>query len=117
MKLVSIAIGAALALTAYGAQAEPGKNGKDHGHASAGAPPGLAKKPYGMPPGQAKKIYGRGQTLPRTYFTERYYVVNPVAYQLAPAPYGYRWVRVDDRYYLAQTRTGLITQAVAALLR
>jgi Ni/Co efflux regulator RcnB len=44
-------------------------------------------------------------------------VANPLAYQLAPAPYGYRWVQVDGYYYLAQTRTGLITQAVAALLR
>ena len=112
MKLVSIAIGVALALTAYGAQAQPGKHDKNHG-----APPGLAKKPYGMPPGQAKKIYGRGERLPMTYVTERYYVVNPVAYHLAPAPYGYRWVQVDGYYYLAQTRTGLITQAVAALLR
>ncbi len=120
MKLVSIAIGVAIALTAYSAQAQPGHNGNGNGNGkgnAAGTPPGLAKKPYGMPPGQAKKIYGRGQTLPRTYFTERYYVVNPVAYQLAPAPYGYRWVQVDGYYYLAQTRTGLITQAVAALLR
>lgn len=118
MKFVSIAIGAALALTAYGAQAQPGHNGNGKGHGNAGGgPPGLAKKPYGMPPGQAKKIYGRGERLPMTYVTERYYVVNPVAYQLAPAPYGYRWVQVDGYYYLAQTRTGLITQAVAALLR
>jgi len=119
MKLVSIAVGVAIALTAHAAQAQPGHNGngKGHGNSAGGAPPGLAKKPYGMPPGQAKKIYGRGERLPMTYVTERYYVANPVAYQLAPAPYGYRWVRVDGYYYLAQTRTGLITQAVAALLR
>jgi Ni/Co efflux regulator RcnB len=116
MKFVSIMIGLTLAVTAYGAQAQPGHNGKGHGPA-AGGPPGLAKKPYGMPPGQAKKIYGRGERLPMTYITERYYVANPLAYQLAPAPYGYRWVQVDGYYYLAQTRTGLITQAVAALLR
>ena len=119
MKLVSIAIGIAIALTAYEAQAQPGQNGngKGHGNAAAGTPPGLAKKPYGMPPGQAKKVYGRGERLPMIYVTERYYVANPVAYRLAPAPYGYRWVQVDGYYYLAQTRTGLITQAVAALLR
>lgn len=116
MKFVSIMMGVVLAVSASAAQAQPGHQGKGQRVAVDG-PPGLAKKPHGMPPGQAKKIYGRGERLPMTYITERYYVVNPVAYQLAPAPFGYRWVQVDGYYYLAQTRTGLITQAVAALLR
>jgi len=82
------------------------------------APPGLAKKPYGLPPGQAKKRWIRGQRLPAAYYAQpRYYVVEPVRYGLRPAPAGYRWVRVDDRYYLTQTRTGMIAQIIDALIR
>ena len=47
------------------------------------------------------------------YLTPTYYVVQPVR-TLPPAPYGSRWVRVDNQYYLVQTRTGLIAQTVAA---
>lgn len=82
-------------------------------------PPGLAKKPGGLPPGQAKKIWGRGERLPTTYFTSTYYI-QPTRYRLPAAPPGSRWVLVDDRAYLAQTQTGLISQVVqiaAALLR
>lgn len=90
-----------------------------HGHGNPhGEPPGLAKKPYGMPPGQAKKLWRRGERLPMAYVTEeRYVVVEPARYDLPPAPFGYRWVRVDDHYYLTQTETGLIAQAIAALVR
>lgn len=90
-----------------------------HGHGKAhDMPPGLAKKPYGLPPGQAKKIWGQGERLPMAYVTERRYIVYaPYRYDLPPAPYGYRWVRVDDRFYLAQTETGLISQVIAGLIR
>ena len=115
MKRILIAATAAFVLAApLAAQADPG-HGKDKG--DHGTPPGLAKKPYGMPPGQAKKMWSRGERLPTVYITERYYVVEPYRYHLPPAPYGYRWVRVDDQDYLAQTRTGLIAQGVSALLR
>ena len=83
-------------------------------------PPGLAKKPYGMPPGQAKKLhqYSVGQHLPRTYYrNETYYLDNPVTYQLAPPPPGYKYVRVGNDVYLAQTRTGLIANVIANLLQ
>ncbi len=111
-RLILIATGAAL--LASPVLADP--KGHDKGHK--GAPPGLAKKPHGMPPGQAKKMYGRGQHLPRSYYTEtRYYVTNPGVYHLAPAPYGSRWVRVDDAYYLTRTDTGVILDLVSALVR
>jgi Ni/Co efflux regulator RcnB len=128
MKFAAVSI-LALCLAVPGAAlADPG-NGKGHdkGHgkdkhpaayAHPGTPPGLAKKPHGMPPGQAKKMWRKGEYLPSQYYTQsRYYVTNPSAYNLAPAPYGSRWVRVDDRYYLTQTKTGAILQLAAILAR
>ena len=117
----TIALLAVLAVAApLAAQAEPG-HGKGHDKVYEQSwnrgPPGLVKKPYGMPPGQAKKYWSRGERLPTAYLAPAYYVAEPVRYHLAAAPYGYRWVRIDNQYYLAQTRTGLITQTVAALLR
>ncbi len=111
-RLLLIAAGAALL-------ASPSLADPKHDNGHKGTPPGLAKKPYGMPPGQAKKMmYSRGQRLPHNYYSEsRYYVTNPVAYNLAPAPYGSRWVRVDDRYYLARTDTGVILDLVSSLTR
>jgi Ni/Co efflux regulator RcnB len=56
--------------------------------------------------------------MPRTYYsTPSYYVANPARYHLRPPPPGYRWVFVDGRYYLVQTRTGLISQLVTSLVR
>jgi len=99
-----------------------GHNGKTRGHQAMAngswTPPGLAKKPYGMPPGQAKKVWGQGERLPNQYYTQsRYYVMNPSGANLAPAPYGSRWVRVGDNYYLAQTQTGVVSQMVSAFIR
>ena len=74
--------------------------------------------PHGMPPGQAKKYWGKGERLPSVYVTERrYYVTEPWRYDLRPAPYGYRYIIVDDRIYLAQTTTGLILDVISALTR
>jgi hypothetical protein len=86
-----------------------------------GVPPGLANRPGGLPPGQAKK-WARGERIPVTYYSEtRYFIVEPVRYQLAPPPPGHRWVLVDGDAYLVQTTDGLIANvvlnAVANLLR
>ena len=117
---------AAISLTIPAAAlADPGK-GKGKGQhggrpamtSGAWTPPGLARKPHGMPPGQAKKIWGKGENLPQVYVTQpRYYVTQPSRYGLGPTPYGYRWVRVGDNYYLAQTQTGAINQIISALIR
>ena len=131
MKLATIAIAVVTLAIPAAASADPG-NGHGQGHdkqngasahsgarhqGSVRAPPGLAKKPYGMPPGQAKKVWQQGQNLPNQYYTQsRYYVANPSAVNLGPAPYGSRWVRVGDNYYLAQTQTGAIGQIVSALM-
>ena len=76
--------------------------------------------PHGGPPGQIKKMrrWSRGDHLPRAYYTSRtYYIYEPARYNLPPAPYGYRYVRVGDDVYLAQTQTGLIAQVITNLLR
>ena len=82
-----------------------------------GVPPGLAKKPGQMPPGQYKKLYQRGERLPLSYMSSQYYITQPSRYDLPPAPYGYRWVMVEDNAYLANTQTGLIANVIASLLR
>ena len=58
--------------------------------------------------------YKRGGRVPVVYLQPRYYVTDYRAYNLAPPPYGYRWVRPygDDRYLLVQIATGLITQVL-----
>lgn len=73
--------------------------------------------PHGMPPGQAKKVWEQGERLPAAYISPRHYVTEPSRYDLAPAPYGYRYVRVGDRIYLAQDGTGLIRDVLTGLLR
>jgi Ni/Co efflux regulator RcnB len=58
--------------------------------------------------------YKRGGRMPVVYLQPRYYVTDYRAYNLAPPPYGYRWVRPygDDRYLLVQVATGLIMQVL-----
>lgn len=74
--------------------------------------------PHGMPPGQAKKMWNTGERLPGMYLTQpRYFVTEPTRYNLPPAPYGYRYVLVDGRIYLAQDETGLIRDVIQALIR
>ncbi|MDQ0464202.1 Ni/Co efflux regulator RcnB [Caulobacter ginsengisoli] len=122
-RLLLTALALSLALPAASLADPGGKGGGKHdqraGPPGQGwAPPGLAKKPYGLPPGQLKKRWQRGERLPVAYYGQpRYYVTQPVRYGLRPAPPGYRWVRVDDRYYLAQTRTGVIAEIISALAR
>lgn len=63
----------------------------------------------GLHLGQYK--FERGQRVPSMYLERRYYVEDYNAYNLAPPPPGYRWVRPDTgRYLLISTATGLISQ-------
>lgn len=73
--------------------------------------------PHGMPPGQAKKHWSRGEYMPRGYVVERtYYIAEPARYRLRTPPPGYRWVRVGNDVYLAQTETGLIAEVIRSLI-
>lgn len=57
--------------------------------------------------------WARGGHIPREYLDDRYYVDDYRAYELAPPPRGYVWVRPDprnDEYYLVQVATGIIAR-------
>ena len=62
---------------------------------------------------EVEREWARGEYIPREYLVDRYYVRDYRAYDLAPPPRGYTWVRPDprdDRYYLVQMATGVIAQ-------
>ena len=83
-------------------------------YASAGCPPGLAKKNNGcLPPGQAKKMWAMGQPLPVGIV---YYPLPGVLLtQLTPAPSGYEYVRVANDILLMAIGTRMIAGAIADL--
>jgi len=60
-----------------------------------------------------KKRWAKGQRLPATYRSSRYYVDHR-RYKLRAPPAGYRWVRVDNEFLLVAAATGLITEAIIA---
>ena len=79
-------------------------------------PPGLAKKNNGcLPPGQAKKLWGVGQPLPPTVVY--YPLPPPLLLQLAPAPVGYEYVRVDNDIVLLVLGTRMVVEAITDLSR
>lgn len=57
----------------------------------------------------------RGAYLPAAYYAPRYVVYNYRDYRLAPPPYGYHWVRVNNDVVLAAITTGLVMQVVNGL--
>lgn len=62
---------------------------------------------------KAERRWARGEYIPREYLVERYYVRDYRAYDLAPPPPGYTWMRPDprdDEYYMVQLATGVIEQ-------
>lgn len=62
---------------------------------------------------KAYRRWARGERIPGGYMDEPYYVRDYRAYDLAPPPNGYMWVRPhprDDTYYLVQLATGLIAR-------
>jgi Ni/Co efflux regulator RcnB len=62
---------------------------------------------------KAERHWARGEYIPREYLVERYYVRDYRAYDLAPPPRGYTWVRPDprdDEYYMVQIATGVIAE-------
>lgn len=83
-------------------------------YATAGCPPGLAKKNNGcLPPGQAKKMWAIGQPLPTAIV---YYPLPGILLsQLSPAPSGYEYVRVANDILLMAIGTRLIAGAIADL--
>lgn len=62
---------------------------------------------------KSERRWARGEHIPRAYLDDRYYVRDYGQYDLAPPPRGYGWVRPDprdDRYYLVELASGLISR-------
>lgn len=63
-----------------------------------------------------ERRWARGDYIPREYLVNTYYVRDYDAYDLAPPPRGYTWVRPDPRdddYYLVELATGVIAQILS----
>lgn len=69
---------------------------------------------YARPHGYRAHRWASGHYLPRHYYGPSYYV-DYRPYQLAPPPYGYHWVRVDNDVLLVALATGLIADTVYGL--
>lgn len=90
------------------------------GHGAQGKHQAKAAKDYRKAVNKAQKQeekayrrWAKGQSLPREYVVERYYVRDYNTYNLAPPPSGSVWVRPypeDNTYYLVQLASGLISQ-------
>jgi len=67
----------------------------------------------GLHLGWYKHQWKRGDRIDWQYVEPRYYIYDYKAYDLRPAPVGYRWVRpMDDRYLLVEIASGLIIDAL-----
>ena len=69
--------------------------------------------PYRQPRGYYNGYaWHRGDRLPIAFYSPRYVVRDYRAYRLAPPPWGYQWVRVDNDVVLAAITTGLVLSVV-----
>lgn len=66
---------------------------------------------YVQPRGYYSYRWGVGHRLPSSYYGRPYYV-DYRSYNLAPPPYGHRWVRVDNDVFLVAIASGLISHAI-----
>jgi hypothetical protein len=87
-------------------------------YGGAECPPGLAKKsPACVPPGQASRMFREGQRLPSGY---RYYTdYNDIPLELRnryTLDDDYRYIYRDNRIYVVDPTTSLITRIISAIL-
>lgn len=68
------------------------------------------------PQAEEKRSWEAGEHLPPPYVRPEYRLTDPAAYDLAPEPFGYRYVRVRDHIYLAQYETGYVRDVISAPL-
>ena len=66
---------------------------------------------YVQPRGYYSYRWRVGHRLPSGYYGRPYYV-DYRSYNLAPPPYGHRWVRVDNDVFLVAIASGLISHAI-----
>jgi len=64
------------------------------------------------PRGYAYRRWEIGVNLPTIFFGPRYWISNPYAYRLPPAPFGTHWIRHFSDALLVQNRTGRVIDAV-----
>ena len=109
---------AALLLSSAGAFAQPDRHQHKHKHHG---PPGHAMQHQrghhdnGLHLGWYKQDWRRGQRVPDAYLQPRYVIRDYRAYDLAPPPSGYGWVRPypnSNEYLMVQLATGLIMQVL-----
>ena len=132
MKTALIIAGAALAIIAAPAAADPGhKRGHDrgdqrryedrnHGYNDRNCPPGLAKKRNGcLPPGQARRL-NRGDRYASSY-GYRQYSYNTIPYDVRrqhDLNRNYRYYYDNSGYlYGVDPRTQVVQQIIQALIR
>ncbi|HVF33699.1 MAG TPA: RcnB family protein [Candidatus Saccharimonadia bacterium] len=66
---------------------------------------------YAYPRGYYARSWSIGHRLPPAYYGPSYYI-DYRPYGLAPPPYGYRWVRIDNDVVLVAIATGLIAEII-----
>lgn len=71
---------------------------------------------FTAPKAEEKRSWEAGEHLPPAYVRPEYRLTDLATYDLAPEPFGYRYVRVRDRIYLAQYETGYIREVISAPL-
>ncbi len=67
---------------------------------------------YHGPRGYRYHHWGVGYRLPREYWISDYYIDDYAAYDLDPAPDGFRWIRYGPDILLINVDTGEIVQTV-----
>lgn len=75
-----------------------------------------APQTFVRPEVEDKRSWEAGEHLPPAYVRPEYRLSDPETYDLAPEPFGYRYVRVRDHIYLAQYETGYVRDVIAAPL-
>ncbi len=73
--------------------------------------PGYRVAPYRYPGGWGYRSWRVGERLPFQFLTS-YYFLDAYAYDLPPAPYGYRWVRYGSDALLVNVYTGEVEDVV-----
>jgi Ni/Co efflux regulator RcnB len=72
----------------------------------------IAVNRYRYPYGYRYERFPIGYRIPLAFIVGTYIIVDWAAYDLAPPPYGYQWIRVGPDMLLVERATGRIVDAV-----
>lgn len=73
-------------------------------------------QPHFAPPSEEPRSWEAGEHLPPAYVRPEYRLSDPSIHGLPGEPFGYRYVQVRDRIYLAQLETGYVREVISAPL-